>query len=100
MPIRIRRPLYRGWSAWSHLTYPYDHARPIGGGQTNLAPGPGGGPVGPMPNGTSYNGLDPSDPTTWAVRQYNPVAGMIGGLNFDGAMVNITQAGPNPGPRR
>jgi hypothetical protein len=48
------------------------------------------GPVGPTPGGLSYNGMDPSDPTTY-VRQYNPQPGMIARLNFDGAMPNRTQ---------
>jgi hypothetical protein len=37
------------------------------------------------PGGT-FNGMDPSDPSTY-VRPWNPQPGMIGRLNFDGAAV-------------
>jgi len=56
-----------------------------------LAPlsGPAGlvGPVGATDH--PYHGMDPSDPVTW-VRPYNPQPGMIGWLNFDGAVPNDT----------
>lgn len=42
-----------------------------------------------------YQGMDPSDPTTW-VRPYRPAAGMIGYLNFDGAQPNVTQTTGGP----
>lgn len=45
-----------------------------------------GGPAGPVSRGKgsdlTYNGMDPSDRSTW-VRPYRPVAGMIAYLNFD-----------------
>lgn len=53
------------------------------------------GPVGPV--GTTdhpYVGMDPSDPATY-IREYNPQPGMISWLNYDGAMPNNTQTGPN-----
>lgn len=62
------------------------------GGAVPLATmyGPAGlvGPVGSTDH--PYVGMDPSDPVTW-VRQYNPVPGMIGYLNFDGAAPNDGQ---------
>jgi hypothetical protein len=45
-----------------------------------------------------YQGMDPSDPTTY-VRRYNPAPGMIGYLNFDGANPNVTQTTGGP-PRK
>jgi hypothetical protein len=55
-------------------------------------PGSGGAPVitGPLPvtapNGRPFAGMDPSDPGTY-VRPWNPADGMIGYLNFNGAMM-------------
>lgn len=63
------------------------------GGAPMLAPlyGPAGlvGPVGATDH--PYQGMDPSDPVTH-VRPYNPQPGMIGWLNFDGAVPNDSQA--------
>lgn len=100
MPVTMRRPILRTWSAWQPVTYRTSGwRRPLGGGALAVIPGPGG-PVGPVP-GTdlSHNGMDPSDPVTWT-RPYVPMAGMVARLNFDGAVTNPTQTGPNPRRRR
>ncbi len=57
-----------------------------------VRPGTGGAPyiTAPLPfstpSGTVFAGMDPSDPSTY-VRRWNPVPGMIGRLNFNGAAV-------------
>jgi hypothetical protein len=91
MSIRIGRPLVRRWPLGHpvpHIT-PYG-ARPCRGGGVAVQLGGPAGPVGPTPNGMSFNGMDPSDPTTY-VRPYNPQPGMIAWLNYDGAGPNRTQ---------
>jgi hypothetical protein len=44
------------------------------------------GPAAANMSGPRYMGMDPSDPATY-VRNWNPAAGMIGYLNFDGAQL-------------
>ena len=39
-----------------------------------------------VPGAMPYSGMDPSDPSTY-IRPWNPQAGMIGRLNYDGAQV-------------
>jgi hypothetical protein len=86
----IRRSFPRQYGQW----HPHVCATPGiplrgGGGALALVP-PLGGP-GELPNlpGSNmwFNGMDPSDPSTW-VRPYNPQPGMIAYLNIDGAQPN------------
>jgi hypothetical protein len=92
--VAIRRPLSRRWrmgrdgSPWVEL--PPGPRMTLGPSAAVVPLGGPAGPAGPTANGRSYNGMDPSDPTTY-VRPYNPQPGMIGRLNFDGAMPNRTQ---------
>lgn len=87
----IRRPMERRSPGW-HPHVLASSGSLVRGGAPELAPlyGPAGlvGPVGATDH--PYQGMDPSDPVTW-VRPYNPQGGMVGWLNFDGAVPNDTQ---------
>ena len=95
MSIRCR-PMARSWSTWHPTGWvvPWG-ARPGTGGALTMSAltgsNPAAGPVGPIP-GTDkpFMGMDPSDPTTY-VRPYQPAAGMVARLNYDGATPNRTQ---------
>jgi hypothetical protein len=55
-------------------------------------------------SGPEFKGMDPSNPATF-VRAWNPVAGMIEYLNYDGAAVQggtptQVQRGPQSRPRK
>lgn len=53
-------------------------------------------------SGPAFKGMDPSNPATW-VRSWNPVPGMIGYLNYDGAQAQAdtpTQLHRGPQARR
>ena len=82
----------RTYGRWDPLAWIDEPGRLARGGAVPLAAmyGPSGlvGPVGSTDH--PYVGMDPSDPVTW-VRPYNPQPGMIGYLNFDGAMPNDGQ---------
>jgi hypothetical protein len=88
--------MVRSWSTWHPHGWVVPSGARLGGGavtMTGLYGGsPGAGPVGPVPGsgGLSFNGMDPSDPTSY-VRPYNPQPGMIALLNYDGAVPNKTQ---------
>src|SRR5215831_10214047 len=78
--MRITRPMPRTWGAYEPVPFVSDGAatRPVGMGMVALAP------LDATVSGPLYQGMDPSNPSTW-VRQWNPQPGMIGYLNFDGA---------------
>jgi hypothetical protein len=95
----------RDFPARYHPWEPYGHSMPIGGAGVRMGGAVAlvqlGGPAGLVSQpGTDhpYQGMDPSDPSTF-VRRYNPAPGMIAYLNFDGAQPNVTQTTGGP-PRK
>ena len=84
---RTTRPFRRTWGTTHPLVtvsaaFP---GRPCAGGTVVMAPLPVGA------NGQPYLGMDPSDPLTY-VRPWNPAAGMVAQLNFDGAQAQGSTA--------
>jgi hypothetical protein len=80
--LSTTRPFPRRWSSGPHPDIHISEMgghRPLPGGALTMAPLPVTGP-----GGLWWAGMDPSDPATW-VRPWNPQAGMISRLNFDGA---------------
>ena len=75
------RPFYRDWHHWHPMAVitPGFPGRPCQPGALTLNS---------LPVGLTepFNGMDPSDSSTW-VRQYNPQPGMVGRLNYDGAKI-------------
>jgi len=91
MAVRVK-PVPRTYGRWHQPVWIDGGGTVARGGAVPLAVmyGPSGlvGPVGSTDH--PYVGMDPSDPVTW-VRLYNPVAGMVAYLNFDGAAPNDGQ---------
>jgi len=103
--VYFTRDMPRRWSSWHPHAYgtPVAHGFKQGAalrlGLTPLISVELGQPAGPVVQpGTDhpYTGMDPSDPSTYT-RPYRPARGMIGWLNYDGAMPNKTQTVANPG---
>jgi hypothetical protein len=87
------RPIERRYSSWHpHVSGTTHGQLQRGGAVTLTGPGfPGTIGIGDLPNlpgrNIWFNGMDPSDPTTW-IRPYRPAPGMISYLNLDGARPN------------
>jgi hypothetical protein len=72
-----------GWGKHNHppiAITPGCPDRPVNGHSVRMADLP------TTMSGPGYKGMDPSDPSTY-VRAWNPAAGMVGYLNFDGAQL-------------
>lgn len=83
--ITMRRPV-RGWGLHNHPPVAITPGFPGRPCNAYSAPGPS---MDTTMSGPAYKGMDPSDPLTYT-RPWNPVAGMIAFLNFDGAAMQAT----------
>jgi hypothetical protein len=96
--MRVTKPLDRQrYDRWHPYASGYDLGPEIrsGGAVALVQLGAPAGVVTQPGSDHPYQGMDPSDPTTY-VRRYNPAPGMIAYLNFDGAQPNATQTVANP----
>lgn len=92
--MQLMRHFQRRWSETHHpVAITSAAGRPCAGGTVVMSPLP----VGVA--GQTFNGMDPSDPSTY-VRPWNPQPGMIAYLNFDGAArQGRTPTGTHRGPQ-
>lgn len=104
MTHMMSRPVHEGWGVTRHPVILGTGLKRRPGARVSIS-GIGAVSGGWTQSGPRYMGMDPSNPLTY-VRPWQPAAGMIAFLNFDGAAMQGRtptgglQRGPQSRPRR